>query len=280
MGKKLITMCLVILFTSFQLQPLFASSPVRVPVLGQVVSRSVALDGESVPSGTTLLNKSFLSTESFPAVIHLSSGHLLELSKNSSAYLEKGSAGEVRVTVRRGTLSFREAKGKIVTAPAESVLVFDQRRQGQPVTPQQKGVVAVLTEEAPGGQVTIKVNDVSKIDPKQQILIKSRDGKTQEVHYIESIQDTSIKMTAALKKSFAAQDLVIQDEEEIKKAIAAGAAVVGTAVGVAVAAGAAAAAGLSTLAVVGIVAGVVAAAAVTTAAVAGGEEKPASPTTP
>ena len=244
----------------------FAQSPGPLPVLGQVISPEMRMDGLSVPSGTTLLDATLLETGSYPAVIHLDSA-LLELAKDSSAYFERLPSGDVRVSVETGSLSFREA-GEVLTVFADAELTIPQQT-GQPAAAQEKGVVAVLVENAVTGTLTLQVDDVSRIDPSQPILVKSRDSETQEVHYIASIQGTTVVVRAGLTSSFQAQDLIIQGDRAA--VAAAGGAPAGTAP---------AATGLSTTAsVASIAAGGGAAAAIAYAVTKEGD-KAKSPITP
>lgn len=278
MIKQVLISGFIVFFTvSFGL----AAGP--VPVLGQVISNTVQMDGMSVPSGTTVLNKTVLKTTKDPAFIHLGKGQVIQLNKNSSAYFEKTPSQAVQVSVRSGTLSYRSASGKVVTAAPESVIVF--QAQALPVADRQlEGLRTVLVERAEEGEDTIQVNDASRIDPSRPILLRSPDGGIQEIHYVEAIERNSVKLTAPLENTFEANTRVIQDREVVEQAPAAGAVEVGAAAGVSigVAAATAAAEGLSTAAVVGIVTGVGAGATVGGLAAAGvgpfrKEEKEASP---
>lgn len=247
MIRQIVAIGLTVALGLLHLQVALAASSTSARPVGQVIGVSVLVGGLPVPSGTTLLHTSSVQTTSQAAVIHLNGGPALQLSRNSSAFLQKMPSGIVQVEVRAGTLSFRRPGGEVITVPAPATLTFPQRHEGWP-----------LIEQANKGQVTLKVNDASKIDAQAQILVKSRDGKTQEVHHIESIKDNAVKMTAALVNSYAPQDLVIQGES-VKAAIAGGA-VVGGAMGAAIAMGTAAGAGavaggLSTATIVGILAG-------------------------
>ncbi|MDA2923080.1 hypothetical protein MYX65_00235 [Acidobacteria bacterium AH-259-L09] len=278
MWKKVFTGCFVVFFgVSYGL----AASP--VPVLGQVIANSVQMDGMSVPSGTTVLNNTVVKTSKDPAFIHLNNSQVVQLHRNSSAYLERTSSGEVQVTVRSGTMSFRTVGGKVMTAPPESVIVFPYG--SLPVAnPQQASVLRViLTERAEAGQDTIVVNDSTRIEPKQAILIRSPDGETQEIHYVEAFDGNNVKLTARLENTFEANSVIIQDPSVLEQAVAVGAVVVGVAAGVSIGAAAVAgvavavgAAALSTAAIVGIVAGVTAATVGTLVAtdVIGGDEEP------
>ena len=133
MIKKVLTSAVIIFFT----MP-FGLGADPVPVLGQVISDSVWMDGMSVPSGTTVLNKTVLETTQDPAFIHLGKDRVIQLHRNSSAYFEKTSSEAVRVNVLSGTLSYRSAVGELVTSPPESLIVF--QASAPPVAePQEEG---------------------------------------------------------------------------------------------------------------------------------------------
>ena len=116
MMKKIFTICFVVFFvTSHGL----AASPVSA--LGQVLAKSVFVDGIQVASGTTVLNNTLLKTSQEPAVVHLQNGHSLQLNSNSSAFLESQELGGVLVTVREGTMSYSSTAGLETAVPESSV---------------------------------------------------------------------------------------------------------------------------------------------------------------
>ena len=159
--------------------------------------------------------------------------------------------------------------GDLVTLAADGEVTIPQQT-GKPVTAQQQGVVAVLVADAATGTLTIQVDDVSRMDPSQPILVKSRDSEAQEVLYIASVQGTTVTLRVSLTSSFQAQDLIIQGDR------AAAAAAAGTA-----APGTAGATGrLSTGALVAIFSGAAGAAGAIVYAVTKGEDEPASPIRP
>ncbi len=209
------------------------ASPESSPVLGQVLSNTFSLDGLSLPSGSTLLTDTLLKTTTSPAVVHLSEGQTIELARNSSAYFERTEAGQIRVVVRSGLLAYRTESGEIFTVPVGGELVFSQT-QGPAVSTLARGVVAVLVERANQGQTLLQVNDTQRINLQDSILIRSDDGKPQEmeVHYIESVeqsgQEHRVVVSAPLGKTFNPQSLIVQGDE-VEQAIAAGAVVVGIA---------------------------------------------------
>ena len=217
--KKLTACLTLILLIAFPGTTVFAA-PGSVLVLGQVISSDMTMDGLGVPSGTTLLDKTLLQTGSYPAAVHLGNGPVLELGESSSAYFERLPSGEVQVSVETGSLSFVEA-GEVVTLSADGEVTIPQQT-GKPVAAQEQGVVAVLVENAATGTLTLQVDNASRIDASQPILVKSRDGETQAVHYVASIQGTGVTLRAGLTSSFQAQDLIIQGD---RAAAAAGAGV-------------------------------------------------------
>ena len=229
-----------------------------VPVLGQVIAQGVVMGGLTVPSGTTVLNRTVLETSANPAIVHLSSGQVVEFHRNSSAYLERTEAGGVRVAVRAGTLSYTVAGGGLATAMPETTVVFSTGALPA-ATPQEAGIQIILTELAQRGQNTITVNDATRIDPKRAILIRSRDGQTQAIHYAHAFSGQHVTLTAPLEHSFEANSPIAQDPDVVNQAVAAGVVVSGgPAVWSTGGTVTSVAAGLSTAAVAGIVGGAIA----------------------
>ncbi len=267
MIKKVLTSAVIIFFT----MP-FGWGADPVPVLGQVISDSVWMDGMSVPSGTTVLNKTVLETTQDPAFIHLGKDRVIQLHRNSSAYFEKTPSEAVQVNVRSGTLSYRSAGGELVTLPPESLIVF--QAGALPVAdPQEEGLRVVLVERAATGEDTIQVNDASRIDPRQPILLRSPDGRTQEIHYVEAFDENNVKLISPLENTFEVNTRIIQDPDVVQQAPAAEAAEVGAVAGVSVgtATATAGAEGLSTGAKVGIIIGVAGGATGAAVALSGGK---------
>ncbi len=253
MARKIFTCCFGVLFLlSYGL----AAGP--VPILGLVIAQGVVMDGLAVPSGTTVLNRTVLETRTNPAIVHLNSGQVIELHRNSSAYLEGTDAGGVRVAVRSGTLSYKVASGGIATAIPETAVVFPAGTLPKAAS-QESGMEIILTEPAQEGEKTITVNDAMRLNPKRAILIQSGDGQTQAIHYVQAIQEQNVTLTAPLEHSFEANSTITQDSNVVTKAVAAGVAVAGglaglSAGGVAVAGATAAAAALGSATVAGVVA--------------------------
>ena len=246
MIRKLITSAVIIFFTV----P-FGLGADPLPVLGQVISDSVQMDGMSVPSGTTVLSNSVLATSQDPAFIHLGKGRVIQLHRNSSAYFEKTPSEAVQVNVRSGTLSYRSAGGELVTLPPESLIVF--QAGAEPVAePQEEGLRVVLVERAATGEDTIQVNDASRIDARCTILFPRPDGRTQEVHYVEAFDENTVKLTSPLENTYEVNTRIIQDCAEAAVAVSTTGVSVGTATGTATAE--VGAGGLSTGAKVGIIA--------------------------
>jgi len=228
MIKKVLSSAVIIFFTV----P-FGLGADPLPVLGQVISDSVQMDGMSVPSGTTVLSNSVLATTQDPAFIHLGKGRVIQLHRNSSAYFEKTPSEAVQVNVRSGTLSYRSAGGELVTLPPESLIVF--QAGALPVAdPQEEGLRVVLVERAATGEDTIQVNDASRIDPRQPILLRSPDGRTQEIHYVEAFDENNVKLISPLENTFEVNTRIIQDPDVVQQAPAAEAAEVGAVAGVSV----------------------------------------------
>ena len=267
MIRTLITSAVIIFFTV----P-FGWGADPVPVLGQVISDSVQMDGMSVPSGTTILNNSVLETTQDPAFIHLGKDRVIELHRNSSASFEKISSEAVQVNVLSGTLSYRSAVGALVTSPPESLIVF--QAGAEPVAePQEEGLRVVLVERAATGEDTIQVNDASRIDARCTILFPRPDGRTQEVHYVEAFDENNVKLTSPLENTYEVNTRIIQDCAEAAVAVP----TVGTATGTATAE--VGAGGLSTGAKVAIIVGVAGGATGAAIGLSGGkgDETPRSP---
>jgi hypothetical protein len=275
MIKKVLTGAVVIFFT----MPYgWGADP--VPVLGQVISDSVQMDGMSVPSGTTVLNNSLLKTTQDPAFIHLGKDRVIQLHRNSSAYFEKTPSQAVQVSVLSGTLSYRSAGRELVTLPPESLIVF-QSSAPTVAESQEEGLRVVLVERAATGEDTIQVNDASRVDPRQPILLQSPDGRTQEVHYVKAFDENNIKLTSPLENTFEVNTRIIQDSDVVQQAPAAEAVEVGATVGVSVGTATAevGAGGLSTGAKVAIIVGVAGGATGAAIGLSGGkgDETPRSP---
>ena len=185
--------------------------PGSVP-LGQVVARTVEIDGISVPSGTTVLSGNVIQTRESPAGIHLKGRRVVQLAANSRAEAEADAAGGIKLTLQAGTLSMRTDTGEILTLPAEQVLYFAQEGDAPQPAPPDRDVVAVLDAPAQAGSNSITVNDASRIDASQPILLRRQNGEAGEVHYIRSIEGNVITLTAPLRVAFPPQSPVLQGE--------------------------------------------------------------------
>jgi len=197
MLKKIFTSCFI---SFFVLSYSFAAGP--VPILGQVVASTVYVDGLSMPSGTTVLNKTVVNTIDNPATIHLNNGQILKINRNSSAYLEGADAGQVTVAVRSGTVSYRDSDKGLMTALPDSVIAFGGEITSSVNTDSESGLKMVLIEKAEAGQRIIKLNDTAGLKPNQNIMLQSLDGKILEVKAQDSIEGNSVMLTAALHNSY------------------------------------------------------------------------------
>ncbi|MBI4445091.1 MAG: hypothetical protein HY645_04210 [Acidobacteria bacterium] len=107
------------------IDPALLEDPTPVAVLGQVIAREVELNGLRVPSGTTLLNRTVLkTTEVDRAVVHLTTGEVLEFAFSSTAYFERMPSGKTRVTVLAGSFTFINVRGELVEASVGNILSF------------------------------------------------------------------------------------------------------------------------------------------------------------
>lgn len=181
-------------------------------VVGQVVTNGVEMGGTEVPSGGTVVSGSVLQTGSFPAAIHLTQGQIIRLSRNSTARFVSEAGGLVTVEVDRGTLSYRDNWGLVITAGPESSLVFAGRDAGTALTVLHKGLVAVLNSDAQEGVRQIAVNDPALIDVRKAILIRSADGSRQSLTRIAEVEGTTVRLVEPLGESFNSQSAVFQGE--------------------------------------------------------------------
>ena len=195
MIKKVFATCLAVVFVSS-----YGLAAPPIPVLGQVIASNVSVDNMQVPSGTTLLGRTLVATSQEPAFVHLSSGQSIQLHRNSKAYIEKGPADVIQVSVRSGTLSYRTADGLATATPASTVVFAPEVLPTS--IPEHQGVKVVLVREAQAGANTIRVNDVSQLDSQMELLIKSPDGRMQEVHRVESFDGDNVILMASLGNSF------------------------------------------------------------------------------
>jgi hypothetical protein len=196
MLKKVFTSCFI---SFFILSYSFAAGP--APILGQVVASTVYVDGLSMPAGTTILNKTVVSTVNDPATIHLSNGQILKINRNSSAYLEGADAGQVTVAVRSGTVSYRDSDKGLMTALPDSLLAFGGEITSSN-TDSEAGLKMILIDKADAGQRIIKVNDTAGLKSNQNIMLQSLDGKLLEVKAQDSIEGNSVILAAALHNSY------------------------------------------------------------------------------
>ena len=101
------------------------------PVLGQIISRTIFLNGVPVSSGSTLLERSLLETGEYPAVVHLQTGAVLELAEDSSAYFERMPSGDIRVTVLSGILFFGVGP-EVKAVPSPNILILPDQPGSEP----------------------------------------------------------------------------------------------------------------------------------------------------
>jgi hypothetical protein len=180
--------------------------------LGQVVSASAEIDGRVVPSGTTLMSGNVVQTRENTASLHLTGRPVIQLGLNSRAKAEATPAGAIKITVESGTLSMRTASGQAITVPATRLLYFPQQSGDAQQVPSEHDVIALLEVPAAAGSTSITVADASKIDASQPILIRRRGAELGELHYIRSIRDHVLTLTAPLSAQFPAQSEVLQGE--------------------------------------------------------------------
>ena len=153
-----------------------------------------------------------VSTSVYPAAIHLSSSFVAEMAKNSQAYFEAQSTGQIQVQIQVGTLSFRD-QGRVVTLPSGSDLRVSEQGTIAFSAGLERGVVAVLREEAASGARFLKLNDVERTDPSMPLVVASRDGKSRETACAQSIDPHNllVHLRQELEQPFQAQTPVRQD---------------------------------------------------------------------
>jgi hypothetical protein len=177
--------------------------------IGQAVTQGASVDGTRVLSGTTVLDGSFVSSGTRLVFIQLITGQMLELSKNSGATFQAKEGG-VQVLVKSGTISFLGSEGQAVTVPSGAVLLFPDKQPGRPAMPVEPGVVAVLSRNAGKGDQELRVNDTTRVHSRGEIVIRSRDGRVEEVHKISSTTENTIKIRTALHNGYPNQSPLIQ----------------------------------------------------------------------
>ena len=91
-------------------------------IVGQIGTNDVSLDGNTVPSGTTLLGDSVVRTGDSPAVVHLLNGQVVRLGLQSQVLFEVADAG-LAIHVQAGTLALYTG-GETVTLTTDSVAQF------------------------------------------------------------------------------------------------------------------------------------------------------------
>jgi hypothetical protein len=187
-----------------------AESPVTA--VGQTVTQGASIDGTRVPSGTTVLHDSVVSSGSGLVLLQLSTGQMLELAKSSGAGFQSVDEG-VQVTVLAGTVSFLGREGETITAPPGSLLLFTDRQPGRSVEPVDLGIVAVLTRDAGEGDLELRVNDTARVHPRGQILIRSKDGESEEVHKVASTTGNTVKIRSGLQNRYPVRSLLIQSAD-------------------------------------------------------------------
>lgn len=97
--------------------------------LGQVASDGVTVEGDRLPSGSTLTGDSLLETGDTPATLHLRGGQVLRLASHSSAYFEAAPQGAVRMDLRSGSATLRGAgdEARSVSEPTRALFSQDGR---------------------------------------------------------------------------------------------------------------------------------------------------------
>lgn len=97
--------------------------------LGQTVSSDLRVDGAPVPSGTTLLSPTLISSSDAGGLLRLDDNSILGVDAGSAVYLESTPAGGVQVAVRSGTASLESADGESFLLAAKSRMVVDPQGQ-------------------------------------------------------------------------------------------------------------------------------------------------------
>jgi hypothetical protein len=106
--------------------------------IGFVTTTGASIDGAKVPAGTALLSPAVVETADRAAIVHLSSGGLVAVEPTSAAHLQLNDAGELELTVDKGSVRYRGDDGEVVTLAQLGQVAFTpqgQVREGTPVQP-------------------------------------------------------------------------------------------------------------------------------------------------
>lgn len=223
--NKPLNLVTLVIFFSFQVQPGLAEANSPPRVLGQIVSQDVQIDGVAVASGTTLLNGSLVESGRASTFVHMVDGSVIEMAQESSAQFRDTGLDTIQIEVHRGALRFQEEGGETVIVPGETQTRQTRTQPGEPG----QGLVAALTRDGPTGATKLEVNDTNRIASTSPILLVSPDGKIREIHYLKSVKNKEIELTAGLQVPFPIQSLIYQGDR-IDPAVATGTPIVGTVV--------------------------------------------------
>lgn len=95
-------------------------------ILGQVNARQVQINGAASPSHATLLASSTIETASHAAIVHLASGQTLSLAPHSQARFDGSLSTGVEVSLRFGSIAYRDSTGEVVQIADASTFTLQQ----------------------------------------------------------------------------------------------------------------------------------------------------------
>jgi hypothetical protein len=89
---------------------------------------TVEVDGEAVPSGTTLFNPTTVAAIEERAAVHLVGGRLLHLQPETEVRIERLPWGAVRLEVSRGIVTYLDERSETRRARAgDKVVILDDQ---------------------------------------------------------------------------------------------------------------------------------------------------------
>ena len=105
-------------------------------ILGQVNAQQLRINGAATPSHSTLLSSSTIETADHAAIVHLSSGQTLSLAPHSQAHFDGGLATGVEVSLRFGSIAYRDSSGEVVQIADAGSFTLQQSgvQQGEPIS--------------------------------------------------------------------------------------------------------------------------------------------------
>lgn len=148
------TLTLLIMFLLCPPEIVLADDPAPL-VLGRIVSKGTLIDGVEIPSGTTIFGQTEIGTRALPGRIHLESGQILELAQNSKILMELATSDQVKLTVIRGRLHYRNQQGVATSASEDRVIFLPLKRESGGTNQAKVGVATVGAATAGAASSTL-----------------------------------------------------------------------------------------------------------------------------